>query len=122
MDQPTIFQRLEGVFLFFVAILFYFMFQNNAWLYFGLLFVPDISALGYLAGNKIGSHTYNIGHSLIAPLVLLGIGVAGERPLVTAVALIWVAHIGLDRALGFGLKFSDSFSHTHLGRIGKPKH
>ena len=97
------------------------MLDNNAWLYFGLLFVPDISALGYLAGNKAGSHAYNIGHSLVVPLVILGIGVAGDRPMVTATALIWVAHIGLDRALGFGLKFSDSFSHTHLGHIGKPK-
>jgi hypothetical protein len=33
--------------------------------------------------------------------------------------VIIFAHSSLDRALGYGLKFSDSFTNTHLGRIGR---
>ena len=32
-----------------------------------------------------------------------------------ALALVWLAHIGLDRLLGMGLKYNDRFAHTHLG-------
>jgi hypothetical protein len=39
-------------------------------------------------------------------------------PIAGSVALIWLAHIGFDRALGYGLKYKAGFGFTHLGRIG----
>jgi hypothetical protein len=29
-------------------------------------------------------------------------------------------HIGMDRALGFGLKYETDFKDTHLGRVDAP--
>ena len=75
--------------------------------------------LGYLAGPKAGAILYNAAHSYLAPMVLITSGFALSSPLVLSVAMIWLAHIGLDRALGFGLKYFAGFSLTHLGRIGK---
>jgi hypothetical protein len=63
----------------------------------------------------VGAAVYNLGHSYPAPAVLGVLAVAGSSPLWEAVALIWFAHIGMDRALGYGLKYDDSFTHTHLG-------
>jgi hypothetical protein len=122
MDRPTIIQRLEGAVLFIVITIFYFVLDYSGWLYAGLLFAPDLSMAGYIANNSIGSHLYNIGHSMIVPLILLAVGIVNNQALLTAISLMWIAHIGLDRSLGFGLKFADSFHHTHLGTIGKPNH
>lgn len=75
--------------------------------------------LGYLAGPSVGAVTYNALHILIAPLVLLLAGALLAGPITTAVALIWIAHIAIDRALGYGLKLPTGFQDTHLGRIGR---
>ncbi len=122
MDQPTIIQRLEGASLFVIVTIFYIVLGYNFWMYAGLILTPDLTMAGYLFNNKIGSHLYNIGHSMIIPLILLAYGIVDDHTIATAIALVWVAHIGVDRALGFGLKFSDSFHHTHLGQIGKDVH
>jgi hypothetical protein len=34
-----------------------------------------------------------------------------------AVALIWFAHISMDRTVGYGLKYPTSFKDTHLERV-----
>lgn len=58
-------------------------------------------------------------HSCLGPAALLAFGVLGAQPLALALGLIWAAHSGLDRALGFGLKVGQDFGATHLGRIGR---
>lgn len=40
---------------------------------------------------------------------------------VLALGLVWLAHIGADQLLGYGLKYDDNFQHTHLGQLGRPK-
>jgi hypothetical protein len=55
----------------------------------------------------------------MAPMTLMVTGLALASPLVLSIAMIWLAHIGFDRALGYGLKYSAGFGFTHLGRIGK---
>lgn len=92
--------------------------QGGSWLVFAVLFiVPDASLAGYLVGPRIGAALYNVAHSYVGPLILAatlpsaGIGL----PLV----LPWAAHIGFDRALGYGLKYPSAFGDTHLGRIGQ---
>ena|ERR1700733_7688888 len=110
--------RLEGLALFAGTTLLYFLWGGPWWLYV-VLFLPDLSFLGYLAGPKIGAWAYNFAHSSIIPLAMLTVGFGFAPPLVLSLALIWLAHIGFDRALGYGLKYSAGFGFTHLGRIGR---
>ena len=81
--------------------------------------MPDLSFAAYLAGPRTGAIVYNAAHSYMAPMTLMISGFALASPLTLSIAMIWLAHIGFDRALGFGLKYSAGFGFTHLGRIGK---
>lgn len=82
-----------------------------------LALAPDLFMLGYLGGARRGAALYNLGHSYLMPLALWGAADLLGAPAAQAVALIWVAHIGVDRALGYGLKYRDGFKSTHLGRV-----
>lgn len=84
-----------------------------------LLLVPDVSAIGYLGGPRLGAFTYNLVHNWAVGLAVLGVGLASGTVPVSVLGAILVAHVGMDRALGFGLKLPTSFQDTHLGRIGK---
>ena len=112
--------RLEGLVLFAGATLVYSR-SGGPWSLFAVLFLaPDLSFLGYLAGPKIGAWTYNALHSTLAPIaIVLTIKLGFISPYALFLALIWLAHIGFDRALGYGLKYETGFGFTHLGRIGK---
>ena len=77
------------------------------------LLLPDLAMLGYLAGNRVGAVCYNLAHSYGAPLALLVLG--GAEGWAVAAASLWVAHIGIDRALGYGMKYAAGFRSTHLG-------
>lgn len=113
--------RLEGLTLFAGMVMLYASWDGS-WLVFALLFfVPDLSFLAYLADAKFGALVYNAAHSYMAPVTLLTLGFGFASPLTLSIALIWLAHIGLDRALGYGLKYSAGFGFTHLGRIGRQK-
>ncbi len=110
--------RLEGLAALAVALAAYSQSGAN-WRLFAILFlVPDLSVLAYLAGKRAGAIAYNTAHSFILPLALLGASLFGY-PELEPYALIWIAHIGFDRALGFGLKYSSGFGHTHLGLLGR---
>ncbi len=110
--------RAEGLAVLALAVMAYAQF-GAGWGFFALLFLlPDLSFLGYLAGPRIGAAAYNAAHSYAGALGLLALGVFAAMPLAVAAGLIWCAHIGFDRALGYGLKYSAGFSNTHLGRIG----
>jgi hypothetical protein len=74
---------------------------------------------GYLAGPRTGARVYNAFHAYLGPLALVSAGALAMRPLAVDLALIWMAHIGMDRALGYGLKYTSSFGDTHLGRVGR---
>jgi hypothetical protein len=111
--------RLEGLALF-VAMLVLYSYRGGPWWLFAVLFLaPDLSFAAYLAGARIGSVAYNAVHTTVVPAALLIAGVALDQSLTLSIAIIWLAHVGIDRALGYGLKYSDAFNHTHLGRIGK---
>jgi len=112
--------RLEGLCVLTAALIAYSK-LGFGWGTFALYFlVPDISLIGYLAGSKIGAISYNLVHSYIGPMILLGVGLV-SIPALYCVGLIWIAHIGFDRALGYGLKYADGFRFTHLGNIGNQK-
>lgn len=89
---------------------------GHSWMLFGVLFLaPDLSFLGYLAGPRIGAAAYNLAHSYAGPGIAAALALLTGRPPV--LALIWAAHIGFDRALGYGLKYPTDFKDTHLGRL-----
>jgi Domain of unknown function (DUF4260) len=111
--------RLEGIALFLGMTLLYGIWDGSWWVYVILFLVPDLSFVGYLAGPKPGAVIYNAAHSYLGPMSLMTTGFAIGEPLTLSIAMIWLAHIGIDRALGFGLKYYDGFGFTHLGRIGK---
>ena len=75
--------------------------------------------LAYLAGPRVGAAVYNFVHTYVVALALALAGFFAAIPALTAAGLILIAHIGLDRALGYGLKYSTAFGDTHLGRIGR---
>jgi hypothetical protein len=90
-----------------------------SWLLFAALFLaPDLSFLGYAGGKSLGALVYNAAHTYALPLLLLMAGLLAY-PGVEPYALIWIAHIGLDRALGYGLKYGSGFGYTHLGLVGR---
>ncbi len=111
--------RLGGITLFAGMTLLYGLWDGS-WLVYVILFLaPDLSFAAYLAGPKVGAIVYNAAHSYLAPVALMTAGLALASPLVLSLAMIWLAHIGIDRALGYGLKYASGFAFTHLGRIGK---
>jgi hypothetical protein len=120
MRQVDIVQRLEGLALALLCVWIYRNFRESWWLFAALILVPDLSMLGYLAGPRVGGALYNLVHNWVTVIVwffaawyLLGDNFSLSLPLILG------AHIGFDRALGFGLKLPTGFRDTHLGRIGK---
>lgn len=116
---PRALLRLEGLAVLLAAFAAYVALGEPLWLFAALFLVPDLSLLGYLGGPRIGAAVYNAGHSLLGPLALACVGLFAGVPLVLGSALVWTAHIGFDRALGYGLKYGTAFADTHLGRIGR---
>ena len=118
MHNPIIVQRLEGAAIL-VASVFAFHASGWSWWWFaGLLLAVDVSMVGYLIGPKAGAAVYNSFHSLIGPSALLAWWALDGPWFSLALGAIWLAHIGMDRAFGYGLKHAEGFHHTHLGLIG----
>jgi hypothetical protein len=111
--------RLEGLAVLAAAASAY-AFVGGSWPLFALLLLaPDLAMIGYRFGPVVGAVAYNAAHTDLAPAALGAAGLALGAPTMQALALIWIAHIGLDRALGYGLKYATGFGDTHLGRIGR---
>lgn len=111
--------KLEELFLFLLAI-YLFTRLDYAWWWFALLFLaPDLGMIGYAAGPQVGALTYNLLHHQGLAIGLYLIGAWSGNPLWQLLGLIILAHSSFDRLLGYGLKFSDAFKHTHLGRLGR---
>jgi hypothetical protein len=113
--------RLEGLTLFAAMVLLYGVWGGSWWAFALLFLAPDLSFIAYLSDPKSGAIIYNAAHSYMAPVALMTSGFALGQPLILSTAMIWLAHIGIDRALGYGLKYQAGFGFTHLGRIGRAK-
>ena len=111
--------RAEGLAALALSVFFYHHLGGRWWVFFAFLLAPDLSMLGYLLGAKAGAVAYNIVHSYLLPFSVAILALATHRSGPAAIACIWIAHIGLDRSLGYGLKYRTAFTHTHLGRLGK---
>jgi hypothetical protein len=111
--------RIEGLTLFLGMTMLYGVWGGSWWIYVALFLVPDISFVAYLGGPRVGATVYNAMHTYMLPLILSFAGFGLALPLTLSISMIWLAHIGIDRALGFGLKYDAGFGFTHLGRIGR---
>lgn len=115
--HPRTYLRVEGLAVLVAASAAYFaVLDGPAWLFVVLLLAPDVSMLGYLGGPRLGAATYNLVHIYVGPLGLGGLGLVAVVPLAVELAPIWAVHIGLDRALGYGLKLESGFGDTHLSQ------
>lgn len=114
---PKLMLHLEGLVLLGAAVALYAN-QGFAWSSFWLLLLaPDLSALPFAWSRKMGTFFYNAFHTITLPLVLLTIAFLTNWTFGMQIALIWLAHIGMDRTAGYGLKYTDSFKNTHLGKV-----
>ena len=113
--------RVEGLAIFIAALAAYHLIGGNWWLFALLILAPDLAFLAALAGAGTGVRAYNLAHTYSVPIALGVIGQFAGLGWALPVAAIWVAHIGMDRALGYGLKYPSRMSATHLGWIGKDR-
>jgi len=117
-SHVQIFLRLEGAAAAALAAVFYARTGASWWLFAALWLLPDLSMLGYLGGAKLGARIYNAIHSYVTPATLAVVALLLGRPTLLPYALIWMNHIGVDRMLGYGLKYPGGFQWTHLGKLG----
>jgi hypothetical protein len=113
--------RIESAAIGIVSVAGYLIIGGPPLLLIPALLAPDLSALGYLAGPRAGAVTYNLVHNWALPAALALLAILGHVLWPMAVAAILAAHVGFDRALGYGLKLPTSFQDTHLGRIGRDR-
>lgn len=117
-DAPVWLLRAEGAAEAALGIVGFAMTGQSWWLFAALGLAPDLSFAAYLAGPRVGAIGYNLVHTTALPALLAAAALAMSSPVALAVAAVWLAHIGIDRALGYGLKTGEGFTYTHLGRIG----
>ena len=110
--------RLEGLAAAALSAVFYARTDASWWLFAALWLTPDLSMLGYLAGANWGARIYNAIHTYITPATLAVSALLLHTPALVPVALIWINHIGVDRLMGYGLKYPAGFAWTHLGKLG----
>lgn len=115
--------KLEELVMLFLFSMIYFKYFDGSWgLYLSLFFVPDISFLLFFITKKMGVLSYNTFHHKGVIALVMMAGLLIKNDMVIRIGLIFMAHSFFDRVAGYGLKYFDSFDHTHLGWIGKSKH
>jgi hypothetical protein len=117
LTLPGLMLRLEGTAVLLTTLYLYHS-LGFSWLTFAIfLLAPDLSMIGYLINKRLGTITYNIAHFYALPLAIAVLALLLDWSLGLQIALIWTAHIGLDRVVGYGLKYPDDFKHTHLNQV-----
>lgn len=115
LSMPRLLLHSEGFFVFALALFIYWNLGASWWLFAALLLVPDLAFIAYAAaGNTVGAIVYNAAHTYIAPIILGVIAFNADWQLGMSIATIWLAHIGMDRTVGYGLKYASSFHDTHI--------
>lgn len=107
--------KIEEALMFLLSVYLFSLLSFKWWLYPALILLPDIGMLGYIFNNRIGSVTYNIFHHKGLAIIIYFLGIYFPNETIQLIGIIIFGHSSLDRILGYGLKFPDSFKHTHLG-------
>jgi len=116
-NLPRVLLHVEGVAAAAAAIALYFHADYPWWLLVVLVLAPDLSMVGYLVRPSVGAAVYDVAHTYSLPVALAAIGVIADAEIPVQLGLIWVTHIGVDRAIGYGLKYPTGFKDTHLQRV-----
>jgi hypothetical protein len=116
-SKPGILLRVEDAALFGLTLFFYQSDGAKWWIFLALFLWPDLFMIGYLVNVRLGADLYNLVHTEALPIILAGASLGWHKAEILPFALIWLAHIAFDRALGFGLKYPTSFKDTHLQRV-----
>ncbi len=116
-NNPKIFLILESASILIASIIIFLYLKGNILFYLLLILAPDIFMIGYMKDSKIGSLIYNLGHFYLLPIILTLFGLLFNTVLLQQMSLIWIGHISLDRALGYGLKYPTNFKDTHLQHL-----
>jgi hypothetical protein len=114
---PRTLLHAEGVAVAGAGIALYFQAGYSWWLLLALGLAPDLAMIGYTAGPRVGTVAYDVAHTYVLPVLLAAIGVLTDAELAIQIGLIWLVHIGIDRAIGYGLKYPTGFKDTHLQRV-----
>src|SRR4051812_19189013 len=114
---PRVLLHAEGFAIAIAAIALYFHAGYPWWLLVALALAPDLSMVGYLAGTTTGAAAYNAAHTYSLPVALGAVGLIVDAETAVQLGLIWLTHIGVDRAVGYGLKYGTGFKDTHLQRV-----
>lgn len=109
--------KIEELFMFLASIVLFHQTDYSWWVYLALILAPDIGMLGYAVNTKVGAVSYNIFHHKGVAITVLCLGWYLQNPIVELSGIILFGHASMDRIFGYGLKFSDSFKHTHLGEL-----
>lgn len=120
MDRNMQFQlKMEELGMFLLSFWLFRFSELSWWWYAGLFFTPDLSFIAYALNTKWGAVFYNLLHHKAVALLIFSTGFMWNEPVVMAIGGVFFGHSSFDRILGYGLKYSDSFQNTHLGRIGR---
>ena len=117
LSMPNLLLRLEGLTVLVSAIALYVHQGGSLLMFLALILAPDLSAIGYMVNTRVGSIVYNVVHFYALPASLAAIALAFNVPTLLLIALIWFAHIGIDRVAGFGLKYPTAFKDTHMQHV-----
>jgi hypothetical protein len=117
LSMPRLLLHLEGLALLIGVVVLYASQPFSWWTFALFLLAPDLSAIGYIFNQQVGSMTYNLVHTTIFPLGLALVSGLSGNSLGLQIALIWLAHIGMDRAVGYGIKYPGQFKETHFSRL-----
>jgi hypothetical protein len=109
--------RIEGLLFFILGLVVYLQLGGNILFFVLFLLAPDISMIGYRKNAKVGSQVYNLVHNYAAGIIIFALGLVVGNNLIGFAGLIIFAHVGMDHAFGFGLKYPEGFKKTHLQEI-----
>ena len=113
--------QAEELLFFLVSIYALYLLEVNWWYYLLLFIGPDVSMIGYLAGNKFGAVLYNLFHHKAIAIIFLATGLYLSDELIIVIGIILFGHSSMDRMFGYGLKHFKGFKFTHLGIIESTK-
>ena len=117
VSSPRVLLQAEGLVLLAASLTAWWA-LDGGWTWFALfLLAPDVCFLALLVNRRAGVVSYNLVHSMVGPLLLACAAILAAERLAALAALVWLAHIGLDRLLGFGLKYTFDRGDTHFGRL-----
>jgi hypothetical protein len=117
LSAPRLLLHVEGGVVLIAACIVYAQLGASWWRFAALFLAPDLSMLGYMANAMVGATLYNLVHTYAAPFILFLGAYITHAPGLFAICAIWLAHIGFDRLLGYGLKYPTTFKDTHIGRL-----